>query len=788
MTILPAPLMALASYKQFMLWRVVPDEEGRPTKVPCNRNGQICNAHDPLYWMDAHDAITQANTLGIGVAFVFTDNDPFFFVDIDNCLINGQWSPLSQEICGLFPGAAIEISTSGEGLHIFGRGRPPFGHANKTVTERGKIELYSSKRFVALTGTGVVGDANTEHAQGLAALCQYYMVRNENDTRDTFEWTNAPVAEWDGYIDDGELLAAAIAKSNPFDSGGFSELFAGERDALLMRFPDGPGQYDESRADMTLACKLAFWTGKDCERIERLMMMSGLVRDKWTKRQNNYLRATIKRACAITDKVHQRNPQPQSVSASSQSEPMLSEGVQYMPAANQLDYFKGCVYVQSAHGVFIPSGEVLKKEQFDVRYGGKLFFIDSANDKSTKSAFEAFTQSQYCRFPMAHETCFRPDLPTGEIVAKGNKTMVNLYIDIPVRRVKGDPSLFLDHLAKLLPNGQDREILLAYLAACVQFKGSKFKWCPLIQGVPGNGKTVITKVVEYAIGEDYCSVPQAHELGSKFNEPWLINKLLVGVNDVYIKDSHDDIIEILKPLITDERVGTQAKGVDMKTSAIIANFILNCNRRDAIKKVRGDRRFAPFFTAQQHEDDLIRDGMDSQYFTNLHQWLARDGYAVMADYLMTYDIPVELSPALSHGGRSNRAPLTSSTEDALRSGISHAEQWVIEAVNEGQTGFCGGWISSYHLRQLIDSRRIRMSPNQMHDLLEQMGYMHHPALIRGRSIVRLPCDDNQKSTLYMAGNAWKLRTIDDAKAACADYVNAQTQKIAATFAMTGTMA
>lgn len=790
MLTLPDALSAFAPYRQFMLWRHAIDDKGEPTKLPCNKNGQVCNAHDPLYWLGSDEAIAYAAALELGVAFVFTDNDPFFFFDIDDCLINGEYSELSKEVCALFPGAAMEVSTSGQGLHVFGVGKPPFGHSNKTVTERGKLELYYSKRFVALTGDRAMGDAGTQHSAGLAHLCQHYMTRSEADQRPEFEWTNAPCAEWSGHTDDGELLAHAMSNTNFFDTGGFTELFNGDRDALLMRFPDGPGQYDESRADMTLACKLAYWTGRDCDRIERLMLLSGLARNKWFKRQNNYLRATIRKACAKTDNVHQlRQHQVESASlapAPITNDVLISEGTQFLPASNQIEYFDGCIYVQSSHSVFIPTGELLKREQFDVRYGGKIFFIDSTNDKSTKSAFEAFTQSQYCRYPMAHDTCFRPDLPTGEIVVRGKGRYVNTYVEIPVRRVKGDPSLFLNHLGKLLPDERDRDILLAYMAACVQFKGDKFKYAPLIQGVPGNGKTIITKVVEYAIGEDYCSVPQASELGSKFNEPWLLNMILVGVNDVYMsKNSDEDIIEALKPLITDERAGTQKKGVDSKTSHLTANFILNCNRKDGIKKVRGDRRFAPFFTAQQNEDDLTRDGLDADYFVTLHQWLNGDGYAIMADYLMTYDIPAELSPALSNGGRMNRAPITSSTEDALRSGISHAEQWVQEAVDEGQVGFCGGWISTHHLRTLMEYRRLRMSPLQMTDLLTNMGYVHHHALPNGRSVTRLPCDDNTKSVLYIAPNAWHLHAINDAKAACANYVDAQTKKIAATFAMTG---
>ena len=151
---LPAALAPLARYRQFILYRLEQRGE-RLEKLPVDwRTGAVHDAHDPAIWLGYDDAHSKVQP-GLGVAFVLTDNDPFFFLDVDHCLEpTGQWSALAQELCGMLAGAAVEVSVSGTGLHVFGVGTIP-RHTHKNV-QLG-LELYTTKRFVAL-GTGAVGN------------------------------------------------------------------------------------------------------------------------------------------------------------------------------------------------------------------------------------------------------------------------------------------------------------------------------------------------------------------------------------------------------------------------------------------------------------------------------------------------------------------------------------------------------------------------------------------------------------------------------------------------------
>ena len=298
-------LHALTAYAQFMLYRLEPDPEqpGKTNKLPISPHTlETASAHDPLNWVRADAALSLSELLGpsYGVAFVFTRNDPFWFLDVDNCLQDGQWSPIARELCQRFNGAAVEVSQSGRGLHLFGRGQAPGPRRCKSPAG---FDLYTEGRFVALTGERIVNSADTEHSHALAELVPLYLPPQAPGAIDG--WTTEPVAEWSGPTDDDELIARILASKTSAGAafGGkatVQQLWEADPEALARSFPSDQGHgYDASRADSALATHLAFWTGKDCERIKRLMERSALAREKWERRPQ-WLEDTIVKAAGLS--------------------------------------------------------------------------------------------------------------------------------------------------------------------------------------------------------------------------------------------------------------------------------------------------------------------------------------------------------------------------------------------------------------------------------------------------------------------------------------------------------
>lgn len=760
---LPPALAALGAYRQFIVFLAVASKTraGKTDKFPCDfRTGRVVTAHDPQYWTDSGTAIAAAATLGgtYGVGFVFTENDPFWFLDMDGCLqADNTWSPLAVSMCQALAGAAIEVSGSGRGLHAFGTGRPP---AHGCRNDPLGLEFYHAGRFVALTGVGATGDCATDFSNILPALVAQFFPPDAAQLGN-LEWSDGPVPEWRGPTDDAELIRrACMSRSTSAAFGNkasFADLWTENLQVLSVAFPDDIRPYNASQADAALAQHLAFWTGKDCERIVRLMNQSKLVRDKWER--EDYLPRTIGGAVSrqfevLTDKAPEplagqsQTPFVSAADAPPRAAPV--SGSTFLSVEDQITLFAGCVYVSDQHRVLVPGGTLLKPEQFKVKFGGYTFTMDNANERTSRDPWEAFTQSQGFRCPRVDACCFKPREPGGAIISAGGQSFVNTYWPVEIKRLMGDLAPALEHMKKMIPIERDRIILLSYMAACVQHAGCKFQWAPIIQGVEGNAKTLLSRYVAEAVGRRYVHWPKASKLAKEFNA-WMVGKVFYAVEDIYTPNAKQEVIEELKPMITGgDGLEIEAKGIDQTSADICGNFIFNSNHKDAIRKTRNDRRFAPFFTAQQQASDLKRDGMTGDYFPKLYDWARKEGYAIMADFLHTFPIPAEFNPALEAGGLANVAPMTSSTVEMIEATQGSVEQEIDEAVGQGLPGFCGGWISSIQLDRLLERIGVgrRLPHSKRKELLHDMGYEYHPALSEGRvNNVVLP--DNGKPRLFV---------------------------------------
>lgn len=713
---------------QFITWTT--DTAGR--KLPTSpHNGAMIDPHLSTNWTDYVTALAAGKP-----GFVFTEEDSFFFLDIDHCLTGDAWSPLALDLLNRFPGAAVEVSQSGTGLHVFGSYQGPAPeHACKN-TALG-IELYTSRRFVALTFDRWQGDACTDHTTALHALIADYFRPQVTQQPDGDQW-----CEDEPAVPDDTIISKALASKSPAAILGgrasFADLFNADA-AILGRFypdPSGMRPYDASSADAALAQHLAWWCNGNHAQVWRIMQRSGLVRDKWQR--EDYTRRTISNAVKGTKGGYEQ-PQARAAADAAGTGEMYTSGLQILAPTQQVELFDRCAYVVDAHRMFTPAGEMLTPNQFRAKFGGYTFMMDNVNERTTRNAFEAFTESQAVRFPKVSTTCFRPELPPCTVAEEEGRQMVNSYVPIPDQSKPGDVTPFLTHMSKLLPDQQDQNIFISYLAAMVQHVGVKFQWTPLIQGCEGNGKSFFTYCMEYIIGTKYSHRPKASEVGSRFNS-WIERKLFIGIEELYVADRRE-LVDALKPLITDLRIPVEGKGVDQKNADNRANFIMCSNHKDAVLKNENDRRYCVFYTAQQERADIIRAGMTGDYFQDLYEWLRGDGWKHVWYYLKTYQIPDELNPAKL----CTRAPQTSSTGEAIEMSIGPVEQEVMEAVSQGRSGFAGGWISSIALGKLLkEIKAERKIPlNRRRKLLQSLGYDYHPALENGQSTIIIPIDEGR---------------------------------------------
>ena len=167
---------------QWVAWKSVPSEDPsqKGQKVPINvksRGG--ASISEPGTWAsfeevqqfllewkdeeDTHFDSRKGEITGqiIGPGYVFTKDDPFTGIDLDNCFDEqGTLEQWGTEVVEHF-NSYTERSNSGCGLHIVIEGQKPEGFKCKN----GRIECYDRSRFFAMTGWVYAGYSRIEPRQ-----------------------------------------------------------------------------------------------------------------------------------------------------------------------------------------------------------------------------------------------------------------------------------------------------------------------------------------------------------------------------------------------------------------------------------------------------------------------------------------------------------------------------------------------------------------------------------------------------------------------------------------------
>lgn len=282
----------LAERPQWVCWRYE-QVRGRQTKVPYSPHGGKAATDDPATWGTLAEAVERARSGAIargydGIGFVVTAEDPYCGIDLDHCVVDGEIAPWALEVVRAL-GSYTEFTPSGNGLRVWLRGvLPGWGHKKVNATDGVDVEMYDRLRFFTFTGRRLP-DAPAEIRERQAevdALHAQVFGTRESAAPASAAAPAAPAAPV--TADDNELLSRILQSRN---GEAFAGLWAGDTSAH-----DG----DESAADLALCNYLAFWTGGDAARMDRLFRQSGLMRAKWDSRRggSTYGQGTIERALA----------------------------------------------------------------------------------------------------------------------------------------------------------------------------------------------------------------------------------------------------------------------------------------------------------------------------------------------------------------------------------------------------------------------------------------------------------------------------------------------------------
>lgn len=258
----------LKSIPQWVVWKSVVRGE-RKTKIPFSVNtgasASSTNKDDFCDFDAAIEAFQSRNGFD-GIGFVFTRDDDFYGVDLDDCIIDAMPTPQAMEIIKAFD-TYTEISPSGNGVKIFGKGKKNTSACrSKMVDGIKEIEIYDSGRFFTVTGlraNSVSQKVESRQIQ-LDALCDRLFGSPGKSLLDYAGQAKTP-----DEMTDQELIQKIKDSKNGYK---FTRLMEGD-----VSMYDG----DHSAADLGLCMILAFYTQKNKVRIDAIFRTSKLMRPKW---------------------------------------------------------------------------------------------------------------------------------------------------------------------------------------------------------------------------------------------------------------------------------------------------------------------------------------------------------------------------------------------------------------------------------------------------------------------------------------------------------------------------
>lgn len=522
----------LKKLKNWVCWKAIPSKSVHSglNKIPINPyTGGQAMSNNPETWSDFETAVRVSSDFA-GIGFVF-DGNGYFGVDLDDMSEEIKQfqkqkydNTIGEFVYGLE--SYTELSYSGNGIHIICKGKLPQG-----VRRKNGIEMYEKGRFFVMTGkccSEFVDIADcTESIKPLHE--KYLAVKSDNANPVTnFVSPRLQNCQSDVY----EIIEKARNSQN---GAKFEALYKG----------DISGYTSQSEADMAFCNILAFWCSGDINTMDTIYRSSGLMREKWDRKQSGstYGMLTLQKAVESCNTAY--NPQ------STLDDYCISIGCEKIKpkkfysfddtgnGERMFDYFGNILkysYVDrrwlyyrdgkwnydnigEVHRIADAALTVMKKESvfFEEHEGGIYYDDFKKHLKRTRStnAKNAMIKELEHHVPILPKNMDMDkmsvnckngiiDLHTGELRKHDINKFMTKMLNIELPENADPPSLWLNFLSDIF-NG-DRE-LIRYIQKAVGYSlsGSTSEQCAFfLYGTGRNGKSTFLEIIRYILG-DYAA-------------------------------------------------------------------------------------------------------------------------------------------------------------------------------------------------------------------------------------------------------------------------------------------
>ncbi len=572
---------------------------------------------EPSHWLTFDAALNglarDSSLAGLGVVF---NGDGVLGIDLDGCVDErGVLSADARSIVDAL-GSYAEYSPSGTGVKVFTRGaKPAWARCrSKFLPGLKEIEIYDASRFFTVTGHPVDGcPGEVREAQAaIDELCSRLWPKVSGTS------TNPHLDRLEPTGDDAALIERALRASN---GSKFQALWSGDTSLH--------GD-DDSAADLALCCMLAFWTGGDVARMDRLFRKSGLYRPKWER--EDYRSMTIQRAIATSGSGTALRLHPP---------PTLTGG-------DELGRRDGEGRLLLAPRQTLPTARAFVEEHFNtdgqrtiVQYGGELFRwkgnryarLDDnairqslyewlhdawrrderrgivrfdANAKSVEDALAAIRALSHVDVrpstpfwlddafgrPSASEllACNRSNvhLPSRNVIEPTPHLFTTNAVEFDYDPVAPTPTAWLAFLNDLWGDDQASiDLLQEWFGYCLSQDTSQQKIL-LIVGPRRSGKGTIGRVLTSLVGTDNVAGPTTGSLAGPFGLQSLLGRSVGIISDARFSGTGlSTVVERLLAISGEDRVTVERKYLPALQIKLSTRFTLLTNELPQLPDVAG---------------------------------------------------------------------------------------------------------------------------------------------------------------------------------------------------------
>lgn len=282
------------------------------------------------------------------------------------------------------------------------------------------------------------------------------------------------------------------------------------------------------------------------------------------------------------------------------------------------------------------------------------------NNKGEVSYQAVSAAGAWLKWPLRREVHKLTYQPGAERFVGEGAVLYNTWQGWGVQPAKGDVKPFLKLLDHLF-TGAEPEAKTWFLRWCaypLKHPGAKLFSSVVFHGIRhGTGKSFVGYTLGKIYGENFTEISQG-DLHGGFNE-WAESRQFVMGDDISGSNKRQDA-DLLKKLITQQKIRINAKYVPSYTVQDCINYFFTANHPDAFFLEDHDRR---------HFIHEVQVGpLEQGFYKAYEQWLNAGGAAAVFDYLLKLDLGT-FDPAAP-------AFLTSAKERMIANVQSDLATWV----------------------------------------------------------------------------------------------------------------